>query len=79
MLKKCFDCFCQDGLIPVDTIGTILTMMELGVNSSAMEKIIDDINFTSHCCCYQPGSGFLVFEEFCQISARLIFTLDKGA
>ena len=27
VLKKCFDGFCQDGSIRVDTIGSILTMM----------------------------------------------------
>ena len=78
-MKKCFDSFCQDGLIPVDTIGNILTMMELGVNSSALRAIMDDINFSTGGFCYCCCSGFLNFEEFCQLSARLILAVDKGA
>ena len=78
-MKKCFDSFCQDQLISVDTIGNILTMMELGVNSSALRAIIDDINFSTGGFCYCCCSVFLNFEEFCQSSARLILAVDKGA
>merc|ERR1712141_332 len=52
VLKKCFDGFCQDGLIPVDTIGTILTMMDLRVKPSALREIIDEVD--------EDRSGFLV-------------------
>ena len=77
MLKKCFDCFCQDGLIPLDTIGTILTMVELVVNSSALRGIIDDINFSTGGFCYCCCSGFLEFEEFCQLSAKFLVEVDE--
>merc|ERR1712165_67540 len=55
VLKKCFDGFCQDGLIPVDTIGTILTMMDLRVKPSALREIIDEVD--------EDRSGFLEVEE----------------
>ncbi len=43
VLKKCFDGFCQDGSIHVDTIGTILTMMGLRVKPSALKEIIEEV------------------------------------
>jgi hypothetical protein len=43
VLKKCFDGFCQDGSIHVDTIGTILTMMGLRVKPSALREIIEEV------------------------------------
>ena len=43
VLKKCFDGFCQDGAIQVDTIGTILTMMGLRVKPSALKEIIEEV------------------------------------
>ena len=49
VLKKCFDGFCQDGAIHVDTIGTILTMMGLRVKPSALKEIIEDVD--------EDGSG----------------------
>merc|ERR1711874_194096 len=55
VLKKCFDGFCQDGLIPVDTIGTILTMMDLRVKPSALREIIDEVD--------EDRSGFLEVDE----------------
>ena len=54
-------------------------MMELGVNSSALRAIMDDINFSTGGFCYCCCSGFINFEEFCQLSARLILAVDKGA
>ena len=59
MLKKCFDGFCQDGSIHVDTIGTILTMMGLRVKPSALKEIIEEVD--------EDGSGYLEFEEFCSL------------
>ena len=44
VLKKCFDGFCQDGSIHVDTIGTIFTMMGLRVKPSALREIIEEVN-----------------------------------
>ena len=44
VLKKCFDGFCQDGSIHVDTIGTILTMMGLRVKPSALKEIIEEVS-----------------------------------
>ena len=69
VLKKCFDGFCQDGLIPVDTIGTILTMMDLRVKPSALREIIDEVD--------EDRSGFLEFEEFCQLSAKFLVEVDE--
>ena len=44
VLKKCFDGFCVDGAIHVDTIGTILSMMSLRVKPSALKEIIEEID-----------------------------------
>ena len=46
-MKKCFDGFCQDGSIHVDTIGTILTMMGLRVKPSALREIIEEVRSLS--------------------------------
>jgi len=64
VLKKCFDGFCVDGAIHVDTIGTILSMMSLRVKPSALKDIIDEVD--------EDGSGYLEFEEFCVLSARFL-------
>ena len=71
VLKKCFDGFCQDGSIHVDTIGTILTMMGLRVKPSALKEIIEEVD--------EDGSGYLEFEEFCQLSAKFLVEEDEGA
>ena len=44
VLKKCFDGFCQDGSIHVDTIGTILNLMGLRPKPSTLKDIIDEID-----------------------------------
>lgn len=68
VLKKCFDGFCQDGSIHVDTIGTILTMMGLRVKPSALKEIVEEID--------EDGSGYLEFEEFCSLRyERTVFSL----
>ncbi|XP_059096142.1 troponin C-like [Tigriopus californicus] len=69
VLKKCFDGFCQDGAIHIDTIGTILTMMGLRVKPSALREIVEEID--------EDGSGFLEFEEFCQLSAKFLVEEDE--
>ncbi len=69
VLKKCFDGFCQDGSIHVDTIGTILTMMGLRVKPSALKEIIEEVD--------EDGSGYLEFQEFCQLSAKFLVEEDE--
>jgi len=69
VLKKCFDGFCVDDAIPVDTIGTILSLMALKVKPSALKEIIDEID--------EDKSGFLEFEEFCQLSAKFLIEEDE--
>lgn len=69
VLKKCFDGFCQDGSIRVDTIGSILTMMGLRVKPTALKEIIDEVDIDK--------SGYLEFEEFCQLSAKFLIDEDE--
>ena len=71
VLKKCFDGFCQDGSIHVDTIGTILTMMGLRVKPSALKEIIEEVD--------EDGSGYLEFEEFCSLRLVLFHITPQGA
>ena len=53
----------------MDTIGTILTMMDLRVKPSALREIIDEVD--------EDRSGFLEFEEFCQLSAKFLVEVDE--
>lgn len=68
VLKKCFDGFCQDGSIHVDTVGTILNLMGLRPKPSTLKDIIKEID--------EDGSEFLEFEEFCQLSAKFLVDED---
>ena len=53
----------------MDTIGTILSMMSLRVKPSALREIIEEVD--------EDGSGFLEFEEFCQLSAKFLVEEDE--
>ena len=45
VLKKCFDGFAdEDGAIPADNVGNILSMMGLKVKPSALKDIIEEID-----------------------------------
>ena len=45
MLKKCFDGFAdEDGSIPADNVGNILSMMGLKVKPTALKGIIEEID-----------------------------------
>jgi len=69
VLKKCFDGFWQEGALHVDPIGTILAMMGLRVKPSALKEIIEEVD--------EDGSGYLEFEEFCQLSAKFLVEEDE--
>jgi Ca2+-binding EF-hand superfamily protein len=72
VLKKCFDGFADDeGAIPADNIGSILSMMGMKVNPSALREIIRDID--------EDGSGLLEFGEFCQLAAKFLVEEDEEA
>ena len=45
VLKRCFDGFAdEDGAIPADNVGNILSMMGLKVKPSALKDIIEEID-----------------------------------
>ena len=45
MLKGCFDGFAdEDGAIPADNVGGILSMMGMKVKPSALKEIIEEID-----------------------------------
>merc|ERR1711892_78446 len=72
VLKRCFDGFAdEDGAIPADNVGGILTMMGMKVKPSALREIIEEI--------YEDGSGLLEFVEFCQLAARFLVEEDEEA
>merc|ERR1711953_234063 len=72
VLKKCFDGFAdEDGAIPADNVGNILSMMGLKVKPSALRDIIEEID--------EDGSGLLEFGEFCQLAAKFLVEEDEEA
>jgi len=72
VLKKCFDGFAdEEGAIPADNVGSILSMMGMKVKPSALREIIEDID--------EDGSGLLEFAEFCQLAAKFLVEEDEEA
>merc|ERR1712128_391002 len=69
ILKGCFDGFAdEDGAIPADSIGGILSMMGMKFKPSALKEIIEDID--------EDGSGLLEFGEFCRLAAKFLVEED---
>merc|ERR1712029_514119 len=72
VLKRCFDGFAdEDGAIPAENVGNILSMMGLKVKPNALREIIDEID--------EDGSGLLEFGEFCQLAAKFLVEEDEEA
>merc|ERR1711963_1218111 len=69
VLKNCFDGFAdEDGAIPAENVGNILSMMGLKVKPNALREIIDE-----------DGSGLLEFGESCQLAAKFLVEEDEEA
>merc|ERR1711970_1396493 len=72
VLKKCFDGFAdEEGAIPAENVGNILSMMGLKVKPNALKGIIEEID--------EDGSGLLEFGEFCQLAAKFLVEEDEEA
>merc|ERR1719312_821115 len=72
VLKKCFDGFAdEEGAIPAENVGNILSMMGLKVKPTALRSIIEEID--------EDGSGLLEFGEFCQLAAKFLVEEDDEA
>merc|ERR1712087_608666 len=72
VLKRCFDGFSdEDGAIPAENVGNILSMMGLKVKPNALREIIEEID--------EDGSGLLEFGEFCQLAAKFLVEEDEEA
>merc|ERR1711978_16778 len=70
VLKNCFDGFAdEDGAIPAENVGNILSMMGLKVKPTALRSIIEEIG--------EDGSGLLEFGEFCQLAAKFLVEEDE--
>lgn len=94
VLKRCFDGFAdEDGAIPADNVGNILSMMGLKVKPSALKDIIEEIDedgeifgdtimvrgIMNRCFSSSSGSGLLEFGEFCQLAAKFLVEEDEEA
>uniref|UniRef100_A0A0K2UCN3 Troponin C, isoform 1like [Megachile rotundata] n=1 Tax=Lepeophtheirus salmonis TaxID=72036 RepID=A0A0K2UCN3_LEPSM len=66
---KCFNGFCQEGVVQAETVGEILQMMGLRVKQQALQAIIEEVD--------EDGSGELEFEEFCILAARFLIEEDE--
>merc|ERR1711868_340738 len=72
VLKKCFDGFAdEEGAIPAENVGNILSMMGLKVKPNALREIIEEID--------EDGSGLLEFGEFCRLAAKFLVEEDEEA
>eukprot|EP00090_Calanus_glacialis_P040231 TRINITY_DN70128_c0_g1_i1.p1 TRINITY_DN70128_c0_g1~~TRINITY_DN70128_c0_g1_i1.p1 ORF type:complete len:172 (-),score=77.24 TRINITY_DN70128_c0_g1_i1:38-526(-) len=72
VLKRCFDGFAdEEGAIPADNVGSILSMMGMKFKPLALREIIEDID--------EDGSGLLEFGEFCQLAAKFLVEEDEEA
>merc|ERR1712106_833981 len=72
VLKRCFDGFAdEEGAIPAENVGNILSMMGMKFKPSALREIIEEIDI--------DGSGLLEFGEFCQLAARFLVEEDEEA
>merc|ERR1712095_6913 len=72
VLKRCFDGFAdEDGAIPAENVGNILSMMGLKVKPNALREIIEEID--------EDGSGLLEFGESCQLAAKFLVEEDEEA
>merc|ERR1712212_1248066 len=72
VLKRCFDGFAdEEGAIPADNVGSILSMMGMKFKPSALKDITDEIDI--------DGSGLLEFGEFCQLASRFLVEEDEEA
>ena len=88
VLKGCFDGFAdEDGAIPADNVGGILSMMGMKVKPSALKDIIDEIDEDGkhqhikekYIFLFVLGSGLLEFGEFCQLAAKFLVEEDDEA
>ena len=89
MLKGCFDGFAdEDGAIPADNVGGILSMMGMKVKPSALKEIIEEIDEDGNLNTQHnfilihietKGSGLLEFGEFCQLAAKFLVEEDDEA
>jgi len=72
VLKGCFDGFSdEEGVIPAEEVGNILSLMGMKVKPSALRDLIEEID--------EDGSGLLEFGEFCQLAARFLVEEDEEA
>ena len=62
VLKGCFDGFAdEDGAIPADNVGGILSMMGMKVKPSALKDIIDEIDEDGECLAKKERRHMVIF------------------
>ncbi|XP_054274191.1 troponin C, isoallergen Bla g 6.0201-like [Macrosteles quadrilineatus] len=72
ILKSAFNAFDQEGTgsISMEMVGTILELMGWSMTPAELKEVVDEVD--------ADGSGWLEFEEFCQLASKFVMEDEDG-